>query len=336
LLDLTDLNDRRDGAALAVWLANAVALSGGTPEAAAFEKALERLRGRETDRLDQGATASSLPADRPDPTSRTSVSPNLPEPPPPAKLSPSATTAVVIALCAAMIGVPLLLPRLPGGLVWCVEVSLVTAVLAVVGRAIAGRSAGVLIDEQKLFSLSRFQVLVWLVLVLSAYLTIILRRMHQLDPTAVAIDEHLLVMMGVSISSVAGARLLQSRKRNEEPLDGITRRTAAALGQSVAEIERYRSGLLYGNPSVLDASFADMFAGDEVDNVHYVDLGKVQLFVSTVTLALIYATSLFVCIDGTSPDATRFPSFTPVMLTILALSHAIYLGGMVGRSTRRP
>jgi hypothetical protein len=46
LLDLTDLNERDEGTAIAIWLANAVRLSGGRKEATTFQEALDGLWSR--------------------------------------------------------------------------------------------------------------------------------------------------------------------------------------------------------------------------------------------------------------------------------------------------
>ena len=55
------------------------------------------------------------------------------------------------------------------------------------GLGISGRPAGILVNEQNLMSLSRFQLVVWTVILLSAYLTMALERVHDNIPDAMGI-----------------------------------------------------------------------------------------------------------------------------------------------------
>jgi hypothetical protein len=56
---------------------------------------------------------------------------------------------------------------------------------------------------------------------------------------------------------------------------------AAAIAKTAnvaSDINNNKQGTLYANPSISDASFSDMFEGDEVGNAAYIDLAKVQMF----------------------------------------------------------
>ena len=248
-------------------------------------------------------------------------------------LSPRWTLAVFLGAVALMLLVGFI-PKLRGGQVWAIEAALLMAMLAVIGLSVTGNAGGVLINAQKLISLSRFQIVLWTVLLLSAYVTIVLRRMSQPDPLAVALDWRLWALMGISTTSLVGTPLLQISKMGQALAEGAAAGAAAAFGQRTEEVEQQAKGILYTNPSIDDARFTDMFGGDEVGNAQYVDLSKVQMFIFTVVAALAYGISLYRLIDGTDPaQATAFPTLDGGLLAILAISHSGYLGGKTTRQT---
>jgi hypothetical protein len=86
-------------------------------------------------------------------------------------------------------------------------------------------------------------------------------------------------------------------------------------------------GLLYKNPTVSDASFRDMFEGNEIGNAAHVDLSKVQMFFFTVVIAVAYAVALW---DAMSSEAIygasfAFPAISTGMVGLLGISNAGYL-----------
>jgi hypothetical protein len=280
--------------------------------------------------------------------------PPKPEPPPPPKppvLQPSppvvsaaaqaplqtmpsyGASVALLFIMAASVAVGLA-PRLPGGFAWVVEAALMCAFLAIVGLVTCGKTLGVLIDSQKLVSLSRFQSVMWTVIVLSAYFTMAMRRLHLDDPLAIAVDWHLWVLMGISMTSLVGTPLLQGWKKGMQPEDGSFKATAAALDQTEGEVDDTRRGILYGNPSIDDAAISDMFGGDEVGNAAHVDLGKVQMFFFTMVAALVYVVLIYTELDTkAAADLTSLPALTTAFIAVLGLSHAAHLGMTATRDT---
>jgi hypothetical protein len=243
-----------------------------------------------------------------------------------------ATTALILIMAASVaIG---LAPRLPGGVAWVIEVGLMCAFLAVIGLVTCGKALGVLIDAQRVVSLSRFQAVLWTVIVLSAYFTMVMRRIHLPDPLAIGIDWHLWALMGISTTSLVGTPLLLGWKKNQEPQDGSYQATAEALDQPESEISQTRRGLVYANARVDDAAISDMFGGDEVGNAAYVDLGKVQMFFFTMVTALIYVVLIYEELSTKSAvDLSSFPTLTSGMLAALGLSHGAHLSSTAIRDT---
>jgi hypothetical protein len=90
--------------------------------------------------------------------------------------------------------------------------------LAIIGKAINGRWIGILIDERKVMSLSRFQIILWTVIIVSAYYTIASARiLAPVDnPLAIAIDNSTLALLGISSASLVGTPLILYGKKGKE------------------------------------------------------------------------------------------------------------------------
>jgi hypothetical protein len=158
----------------------------------------------------------------------------------------------------------------------------------------------------------------------------VMRRIHEPDPLAVGVDEHLWMLMGISTASLVGTPLLQGRKKKHEPEEGSFDTTAAMLDQAPADVDADRHGLMYVNPSIDDARLSDMFGGDEVSNAAYVDLAKVQMFFFTMVSALIYGMMIY---ESLQNGTGLFPKLTPGLLGVLGLSHLGHLGAAATKAT---
>jgi hypothetical protein len=217
-----------------------------------------------------------------------------------------------------------------GGFSWLFVAVLMAAFMAVVGLYVMGRPTGVLINERNLMSLSRFQMVLWSIIVLSAYFTMVVARIKQCDPNplSIQIDWHLLALMGISATSLLGAPLIQSTKATKQPQDAAVTKTANLLGQQHDEVNSDRQGILYVNHTPADAQLADMFEGDELSNTASVDLGKVQMFFFTVIVAFSYSVILFNNLANApcNPDLLKgFPILSDGLVALLGISHAGYL-----------
>src|SRR5213079_1270563 len=83
-----------------------------------------------------------------------------------AETAPAATAAVLILLT---VGIALAGWYLPAGTNWLAVLALIAAFFLITGKAITGRTLGILINERKLMSLSRFQLVVWTGLIVSGF-----------------------------------------------------------------------------------------------------------------------------------------------------------------------
>lgn len=201
------------------------------------------------------------------------------------------------------------------------------------GRWISGRPLGILIGDRNLMSMSRFQMVLWTILIVSAYLTMCLRRVHSgaPNPLDIAMDWHLWALMGISTASFIGSPLLLGNKAQQAADPSAAEKAAAQLKEDAGAISQNSLGLLYANPSIADASFADMFQGDEIGNTAYIDMAKVQMFFFTFVSLLVYGTALFEMFKGS--NLAEMPKLSDGLIALLGISHAGYLTSKTAAST---
>jgi len=231
---------------------------------------------------------------------------------------------------------------------WVFSVATLVVFLMFLGRALTTRLLGFLINERKLMSLSRFQMALWTVLIIAAYLVIALMRVkaNVANPLVVTIDWQIWTLLGISTAALVGTPLLNDSKRKKEPgkdaqsKSEILEKAGQPFDQSGTVVDKNRDGLLYGNQSIDDARFTDLFEGDELSNSRFIELGQVQMFFFTVLVALVYSVQLFHMIASptlvTSPDAS-LPLLPEGLLALMGVSNAGYLGNKaVARTPTSP
>jgi hypothetical protein len=211
---------------------------------------------------------------------------------------------------------------------WIIIMVLLLLFSIVAGRGIVGVWQGVLIDGQNTMSLSRFQLLLWTVIVLAAFLAATVHNIvtKQTDPLAIAVPQELWFLLGISTTSLIGTPIIHSLKANhglneKEFKDNMEIARHLRLPQTESITTK---GVLVANTKPEDANFGDLFRGEEVGNWIHLDLGKLQMFFFTALLALAYGLTLAKALN-TQEKITEFPAFTESMLAILAISHAGYL-----------
>jgi len=235
--------------------------------------------------------------------------------------------------------------NLPAGLslIW-VTLGLVVT-MAALGKTITGRPAGILVNERNLMSLSRFQMALWTVVVLAAYLTFALVRIKALgnglpnglpvtDALNIQIDWHLWTLIGISASTLVGSPLLLGLKQDQQPDSSVMRKTAATLAEPEAEIVANKQGVLYANSKMSDACFTDMFQGDELANTAHVDLAKVQMFFFTIIAAFCFLVMVFNVLTTGKTDLSSLPLLPDGFVAVLGISHTGYLASKTINHTK--
>jgi hypothetical protein len=196
--------------------------------------------------------------------------------------------------------------------VWIGTLILLTLFVLAVGYSITGGWLGVLIDNRRKISLSRFQTVLWSVLILSALLAAALTNIHLVhnptDALNISIPPELLAILGIGVTSLVGKSVILNAVKDPEQVDT--------------------------NPVITDKdspdrpSWFDMFKGDDKANANYVDLSKVQMFYFTLILVLVYGValaSMFTVVDQKHPAISAFPALTPTIVGLLGISQGGYL-----------
>ncbi|HEY4722645.1 MAG TPA: hypothetical protein VII92_12405 [Anaerolineae bacterium] len=109
---------------------------------------------------------------------------------------------------------------------WGIGVLIIGILLLLAGHEINGRWLGILIDTRNKFSLSRLQITLWTIMVLSAFFTMAMPRvgamvgehatLNQQQALDIRFPEELILAMGISAVSFTGANLIQSNKRSKQ------------------------------------------------------------------------------------------------------------------------
>src|SRR5438876_1352645 len=208
------------------------------------------------------------------------------------------TLAVPALLIAAgLIG--LLFPSSLHLLTWIAILLLLFVLSLVIGHGTTNKWNGLLVDERNKISLSRFQMVFWLLIVLSAFLAIAMinMRINALNALAINVPVELWALMGISMTSLIGSPLALSTKRN----------------QVVSNDTRYA------------ACWPDMLMGEVAANEGRLDVGKVQMFYFTIILAVAYIGALAIMFLNSSKAITGFPTLNDELIALLGISHAGYL-----------
>lgn len=202
-------------------------------------------------------------------------------------------------------------------LAWLGTLTVMLGVTLFAGSEIKGVWWGCLIDSRNKMSLSRFQLLIWTLIVLSAYLTAVFinfSNTENLDPLNVEIPKEMWVLMGISTASLLGTPLIHNAK--EEASDNPAR--------------------LAKNDEPSEASWTDLVRGEEFEKQEFLDLGRVQMVFFTCVLAIAYCYAVARLFIGFDTNISGLPAVGESMVALLGISHSGYLGGKVVEKNPRP
>lgn len=195
-----------------------------------------------------------------------------------------------------------------------VSLTIVSA-LAFGGRAISGSWYGALVDSRCRVSLSKFQIALWTVIVISGITTVAAHNIsvwHDANmdvdnltadprsPLDFQVPELLLVLMGLSGSVTIGSTLIKKKQADEQP-----------------------SLMLAVLAAPTGPQFTDMFKDDF--DLTRMDLAKIQMFYITIMLAFAYAYTLLAMVEPATVMIESLPSIEGGLVGLLAISHGTYL-----------
>jgi general stress protein CsbA len=226
---------------------------------------------------------------------------------------------------------------------WVSIIVLLALFLVSIGKYTTDKYWGVLIDERNKVALSRFQLVVWTLIVLSAFLTIALLRIKEgsSDPLSIALPQQLWQLLGISVTSLVGSPLILSTKISKTSREFKEELEAWQRGPKTSpEPKPPKFGILAVNDGTKKPKFSDMFTGDEKGNEPSIDMAKVQMFFFTLIIAFSYAVLLFNLISTTNVDTLRtaspfnFPALSDSVVALLGISSAGYLANKTYDKTK--
>jgi hypothetical protein len=227
----------------------------------------------------------------------------------------------------------LLVPRPPALFAWGTTFVLLATSVAIAGNGIVGRWMGALIDDRNRISLSRLQMSLWTILVLSAFLTAALANIAtgQANPLAIAIPSQLWLVMGITTTALVGSPLIKSYKAGQPVSADVAVQTSqqktldllAKQRSDMTDADNHGRLIVLGSPK--DASWSDLFQGEEISNAALLDLGKVQMFYFTLILLLAYGAALATLFSHGPGGITQFPVLDESMITLFGISNGGYL-----------
>lgn len=239
------------------------------------------------------------------------------------------SSALSILICVAVVAIA---PRFAvhnALVVLWVEVFALTALMIAVGVSVTQRFWGILINERNVMSLSRFQAVLWTVLILADYATILLGRAWQGMSLVDAKDllrPDLLALMGISYASAVGTSIVHANKAGKPTPPSAVSEAQTSLGDDAGNFTAAQ-GVMYMNKDASDASVGDMFQGDELADAHATDLSKVQMFFFTIVSAVVFlgtADAMFT--NMKSIGDVLIPQLPENLIALMGISHAAYLG----------
>jgi hypothetical protein len=214
---------------------------------------------------------------------------------------------------------------------WVIALVLLGTFAAVVGQGITGLWRGLLIDERNKISLSRLQMTLWTIAVLSGFLAATFSNLAagQPNPLAVIVPSELWLLMGISTTSLVASPLIQSTKRSVKANEEEKGRTFALLAKQMStekiEDSVANRGQLVVSTRPESAQWADLFRGEETGNAAHLDLGKIQMLYFTIVLVLAYAVALGRAFASSEARIGELPAVDSSMVALLGISHAGYL-----------
>lgn len=138
----------------------------------------------------------------------------------------------VILLLPPNRAIPGFTPPAHGLVAWLIVAGLLMGCFITIGRGTTGLWAGLLIDPRNKMSLSRLQLSLWTVLVLSTFLTVAMfniRKDPNDNPLNIEVPAQVWGLLGISTTSFVAAGAIKSQKKNVEVDQESKEKTALAM-----------------------------------------------------------------------------------------------------------
>lgn len=225
---------------------------------------------------------------------------------------------------------------------WGANMLIFIIILSQISKGLGLPWYGFLIDKtRKRFSLSRLQLVIWTVMILSAYMSINFTAFwgYFFDiccgdiPRPQNIDSSVLMLMGISTGSALAAPVVNQVKSSlSNSSDNKNKEAKGSDSSSTFENILYNAhypkqrasniGNLYINGDIKKTSILDIFRGEEVKDYDLIDMSKVQNFIFTLVAVVFYGFELAVTLSGDNPT---LPVVNANLINIILISHSYYI-----------
>lgn len=228
--------------------------------------------------------------------------------------------------------------------VWWLLMAGLISILFITGHGITGSWKGALIDNRNVISLSRFQMMGWTILVLSAFCAAVFWNLFHAGAECLAdpgkgclpgLPQTLWLLMGFSTASLVGSPLLLNAKKNQQPDPKEMHRTFELLSeQGYHKSDLANQGQLVVNAEPDQARWSDLFTGEETGNFAHLDLARMQMFFFTLVSLLSYGVLIGHQL-GTGADFIKdLPALNEGLLALIGISHTGYLAAKASQNSQ--
>jgi hypothetical protein len=220
---------------------------------------------------------------------------------------------------------------------WLISLAIVSAFMLGIGHHVTGHWRSLLIDDRHKISLSRMQLVLWTILVLSAFANALVWNLAQDACITEGTEEALSFNTEVTSSDTAATNSNNQATNSNSPkpceplnltipndlllLMGIS--TGALIGAKAIKADQMSDKKLHVNHHHHEADWTDIFRTEGKHDFHSLDLGKLQMFLFTVILVLGYAGVIWT--DFSEIHNFDFPAFSIAAVGLLGISQIGYL-----------
>ncbi|MFA4824955.1 MAG: hypothetical protein WC593_07320 [Methanoregula sp.] len=211
---------------------------------------------------------------------------------------------------------------------WIVVLLLISLSIIAIGHGVTGRLFGFIIDGRNKMSLSRLQLTLWTIVVLSSIFTIAFSNVinNNPSPLLITIPPELWILIGISTTSFVGSSLILNGKKETRGDPSEKQTTLSRLGnQGYSTGKIISKGVILSYKTPAYARVSDLFKGDETGNGAILDLSKIQMFFFTIIIVLIYAFAISTLLLAKTTMIVTMPPFDEGFLFLIGISHSGYL-----------
>ena len=204
---------------------------------------------------------------------------------------------------------------------WLAVEAVLLGVCVLAGYIVNHRPDGILIDELNRISLTRAQWVAWLIVLLGGFFTeatwnVAVGWLNTAGDSFPAMQPELWALLGIVGGSAVVGGVIANGKLNAQ--------NAPVPPANPAVGTPTNKGLLDANVDASEASWADLYLGDEVATRDVVDVSRLQKLIVTVLLVMTYVQLLWNAL-GSNARFDTMPKVGASFLWLLGISHAAYL-----------